>query len=491
MERLTFNIGSSRGEPLVVSGRGQRGAVRRGATRPVARALAAIRERYEWDYIWMLVFTALLFFRPQDQIPGLEALHLSELTAIAGLAAMAIRRMSAGLTIAHINVEVIAIVALGMIILVTVPFSIWPGGSTHVFTDIYVKIILIFALMMSTITSPRRVRQMTWIMIVASGYIASRAVFDYVRGVNLVEGDRVRGAVGGMFENPNDLALNLVTFLAPTLFIILHDRRPSRRLFACGLAVAMLAAIVCTKSRSGFLGLLAMGAVVMYYTARVKPMAVAAALIAGLMALPVMPETFWNRMDSIMNAEEDQTGSRAARLRLIDQGIQVFLENPITGIGAGQFKNYNSPDEVEKWRVTHNVWLQVAAELGIGGLLTFAFLVTRAYSASFAAMRRLRPRRRRGGLATRSGSPPLEVPLTDAERRTLDLNAQGMFAAIVGWTVCSLFASVAFNWTFYYVLALAVAGREVLSARLAAARAAEAAGPIAAVPASRLIRVHA
>ena len=76
--------------------------------------------------------------------------------------------------------------------------------------------ILIFALMMSTITSPRRVRQMTWIMIIASGYIASRAVFDYVRGVNLVEGDRVRGAVGGMFENPNDLALNLVTFLAPS-----------------------------------------------------------------------------------------------------------------------------------------------------------------------------------------------------------------------------------------------------------------------------------
>ena len=75
---------------------------------------------------------------------------------------------------------------------------------------------------------------MTWMMIVASGYIAARAVFDYVRGVNLVEGDRVRGAVGGMFENPNDLALNLVTFLAPTLFIIFHDRKPSRRLFASG-----------------------------------------------------------------------------------------------------------------------------------------------------------------------------------------------------------------------------------------------------------------
>src|SRR3954470_5057858 len=160
MERLTFNPGSARGGPLVVSGRGRRGTVARAPAGPMMRAFAAIRERYDWDYLWMLLFTALLFFRPQDQIPGLDLLHMSELTAIAGLAAMAMRRMSAGLTIAHINVEVILVVVLGAIIVLTLPFSIWPGGSAHVFTDVYVKIILIFALMMSTITSPRRVRQM-------------------------------------------------------------------------------------------------------------------------------------------------------------------------------------------------------------------------------------------------------------------------------------------------------------------------------------------
>lgn len=480
MERLTFNIGSSRGGPLVVSGRATP-AARRAPIARVSTALAAIRERYDWDYLWMLAFTALLFFRPQDQIAGLDALHLSELTAIAGLAAMAVRRISAGQTIAHANVEVIGIVALGAILVLTMPFSIWPGGAMKVFSDIYVKIILIFALMVSTITSPRRVRQMTWIMIVASGYIASRAVFDYVRGVNLVEGDRVRGAVGGMFENPNDLALNLVTFLAPTLFIIFQDRKPSRRLFAGLIAVAMVAAIVCTKSRSGFLGLVAMGAVVMYYMAKVKPAAVAGVLLAGVMALPVMPSSFWNRMDSIVNAEEDQTGSRAARIRLIDQGMQVFMENPLTGIGAGQFKNYNAPGVVEKWRVTHNVWLQVAAELGIFGLAVFAFLVMRAYSANFAALRMLRRRR-----TPRPDEP--DLTLTADERRTLELNAKGMIAAIVGWSACALFASVAFNWTFYYVLALAVAGREVVAARRAAAKASVV--PVVA-PATRMIRVHA
>jgi len=500
MERLTFNIGSSRGGPLVVAGRalGRETASKppRPAPSPFARAtrrIAAVRERYDWDYLWMLAFTTLLFFRPQDHIPGLQPLHLAELAAIAGLAAMAVRRLSSGQTITRVNAEVIGVVALGAIIVLTMPFSIWPGGSLTVFSEIYVKIILIFALMMSTITTPRRVRQMTWIMIIASGYIASRAVFDYVRGVNLVEGDRVRGAIGGMFENPNDLALNLVTFLAPALFIIFQEKKASRRLFAGALAATMMAAIVCTKSRSGFLGLIGMGAVVLYYLARVKPAIVVGALLAGLMALPVMPSSFWDRMDSIVNADEDQTGSRAARLRLIEQGMDVFVENPLTGIGAGQFRNYSAPDVVEKWRVTHNVWLQVATELGLFGLLTFAFLVLRAYSSSFAALRMLRgsPKRRPQSnqqSAVRDPRSAVRHPQLDLpgdERNILEINAKGMIAAMVGWTICSLFASVAFNWTFYYVFALAVAGREIVASRRTAAEPAP-----ATVPAPRLVRAH-
>jgi O-antigen ligase len=399
---------------------------------------------------------------------------------------MAVRRLNAGQTIAKINTEVIGVIALGAVIVLTIPFSTWPGGSTKVFSDVYVKIILIFALMISTITSPRRIQQMTWLMIVASAYIAGRAVFDYVRGVNLIEGDRVRGAVGGMFQNPNDLALNLVTFLAPTTFIIIQDRTIWRRAAAALFAVVMLAAIVCTKSRSGFLGLLAMGLVVGYYTVRTRPGVLVAAVVAGLMALPAMPQSFWNRMDSIVNADEDTTGSREARIRLIDQGLQVFADNPLTGVGAGQFQNYNAPGiTVEKWRVTHDVWLQVASELGIFGLFTFGFLVYRAYKANFETLRLLRgPRRKRGAARARSG-PEDPLGFTPEERYTLDTNAKGMLAAMVGWTVCSLFASVAFNWTFYYVFALAVAGREIVAARRAQAPARqEAAEPV-------FVRAHA
>jgi O-antigen ligase len=494
MERLTFNAGR-RGVLRVVGGRtaAQPHAPARRQPSRLSRLTTragSLRERYDWDYVWMLAFTALLFFRPQDQVPPLAVLHLSELTAIAGLAAMTVRRMAAGQPIVKVTPEVVAVIALGGVILFTIPFSIWPGGSLRVFSDIYVKVILIFALMVSTLTSPRRIRQMTWLMIVASGYIAGRGVFDYLRGVNLVEGNRLRGAVGGMFENPNDLALNLVTFLAPALFVVLQDRKPTRRAMALGAAVLMLAAIVCTKSRGGFLGLVAMFAVVGYYMLKIKPHVIFAAVLALALATPMLPQSFWDRMDSITNADADPTGSRAARIRLINQALGAFADNPITGIGAGQFVNYAGPDVVEKNRVTHNVWLQVAAELGIFGLFVFAYMVLRGFGACRTALRALRGSKKANRAKTSVTSPPgsrraapapAPPPFTDEERRTLDINAKGMLAALTGWFVCACFASVAFNWTFYYVLALAVAGREITLSRRDAEATPDSAEP-AAVP---------
>ena len=55
--------------------------------------------------------------------------------------------------------------------------------------------------------------------------------------------------------------------------------------------------------------------------------------------------------------------------------MNAFVEHPLTGVGAGQFKNYNPPGRQERWRETHNALLQVAADTGIFGLAAFVFLI--------------------------------------------------------------------------------------------------------------------
>ena len=48
--------------------------------------------------------------------------------------------------------------------------------------------------------------------------------------------------------------------------------------------------------------------------------------------------------------------------------------------------------------------------------------------------------------------------------------ATAVAPSLVGWFVCALFASVAYNWTFYYLLALAATPRDMLRGRPAEPR---------------------
>jgi len=118
---------------------------------------------------------------------------------------------------------------------------------------------------------------------------------------------------------------------------------------------------------------------------------------------------------------------------------------------------------VEAWRETHNVVLQVAAELGVAGLMCFGFLVVRAFLAPVQTARLLR--RSAGG---RGRNARAAVAIPESDRAALDVYQIAMSASIAGWFVCALFGSVAYNWTFYYLLGLAIAPREILLDRVRA-----------------------
>jgi len=460
-ERLAFNFGAG-----TVPGQRAIDAALASEAAPTF-ATSAFAEPRDWGYMGLLAFTAVLLLRPQDTIKALEPLHLAEVCAFVGIGPMLIHRFTHRLPIFRVTPETLGVIALGLVILVTAPFSIWPGGVVEVFLD-YLKIGVVFVLMLNTLTTPRRLERITWLIVVCCGYVATRAVFDYARGVNLVEDGRVQGAIGGIFGNPNDLALNMVTFMPAALMIALTARQSAiRRLLAAGIAALMLATIVFTKSRGGAVGLGAMLAAMIFLGRRIRKGFAATAIGAVLLAVPFLPSSFWDRMSTILDEQQDKfhyTGSAEARRVLIEEGLHVFWEFPLTGVGAGQFANYNPPGRRERWRETHNALVQVAADTGIFGLLAFVFLIVRGALAAAATRRLLaKPRRARA-------PDPVRLVMSDEDRQSLFAYTAAMTAGLVGWFACSLFASVAFSWTFYYLLALIVAARELARTRLAAAR---------------------
>jgi O-antigen ligase len=404
----------------------------------------------------LLAFIFVLFVRPQDELPFLEPLHLADLTAAFSLMSLIGGRLGRGASITRTPRELTLILAFGAVMLATSPFSTWPGGSIAVFTDLFSKVIVVFALMVNTVTTRRRLDLLISIVVLGTSYIAVRTCFDYFRGVNLVEGERASGGVGGLFGNPNDLAMNMVAFLPLAIVVALGRGRRLLRLAALVGAPFIAMAIIASKSRGGMVGVVAMVLVLLYHMRRVRP-GIAALVVAGTLAtIPMLPQAFTDRMASIFNPEEDPTGSREARKQLLREAYQAFLDNPLFGVGAGQFQNYK-PDQrthAEAWREAHSAVLQVASELGVGGIVIFAMIVWSGFASArhaSALLRRARRRRRR------THGPPL----SRAERESLQLYATGLIASLSGWLVAAMFASVAYYWTLYLVLGLAVALKDI------------------------------
>ena len=71
----------------------------------------------------------------------------------------------------------------------------------------------------------------------------------------------------------------------------------------------------------------------------------------------------------IQNRVTQTANKKDSREILIEEGIEVFIQNPILGVGLGQFPFYS------KYRLfTHNSYTEILAEQGvIGGILLFTF----------------------------------------------------------------------------------------------------------------------
>lgn len=484
-ERLAFNAGIRReiapvapAAPVAVIDDVQSPASSAGAHRSMPK------ETKDWAFTWTLVFTTVLFLRPQDVFEPLGALHLAELSALIGLASLFTARLSRGQSLTRMTPEFIGVLTLGAVILLTAPFSIWFGGAVSTFTELYLKVTLVYLLAVNVLSSPRRIERLTWVLVLALGYIGLRAVFDYVRGVNLIAGGtRVQGSVGGLIQNPNDLALHMVVFLPLAIFMAMRPVSMFKRLVAASAGVFMMGAIVASGSRGGFLGFIAMVVVLAVFAARQRPALVFAGALAVMCALPILPAQYWRRISSITDSSKDDYQSSTARRQLFGEAYDAFLEHPLTGVGAGQFKDYAPEKRIEAWHETHNIWLQVAAELGVFGVLVFAYLIVRAFSGVWQT-RRLLARvhaaaaAARRPAATRTG--PVAAPIiSEYDTSMLDAHSAAMAASLVGFFVCSFFSSVAYNWTFYYLMALAVTPRDILRAAIPSGRRARSIGAAA------------
>jgi O-antigen ligase len=390
----------------------------------------------------LFLFSVVLYLRPYEMFPALSSFKsMAFYIGIVTLVVYAITQIVLEGNLTARPREVNMVLLFGLAAVLSIPFAIDPSEAWGEFVDLLVKTILIFLVIVNVVRTEMRLKMLFWLVLGVSIYLSISVITDYQAGIfkiGMAETNtaRVAGRIGNLFDNSNDLALHLVTIIPIAIALGLEKKSPVRKIVFFGIAFLMIAAVIITFSRGGFLALIAMSLVlVRKYGRRNKTAAFAALALGVVFFIAVAPGSYAGRLSTIFNSAADLTGSSSQRTDVLKRSIVVAIRYPIFGVGLGNF-HHKSFQELG----THNAYTQVAAETGIAAMVAYIIFLVHP-------LRKLRMIER-------------ELFERNENSRFYYLSI-GLQASLVAFMVASFFAAVAYHWYVYYLVGYAIALRRI------------------------------
>jgi O-antigen ligase len=409
----------------------------------LAREASLERSSRRWGglaHFGALAFVTALYANPMYWWPWFERLRLGYVTAALCAGAVVMHRVASGERIRVGGAPAL----LAFAYLAFIPLSLAWTFDRHATLAQSVeawKMAVVLVAVQNAVDAPSRLRRFLLVAALASLGPALGSIHVWQTGDALVEGFRTHWR--GFYADPNRLAMSLIAVLPFALYGVWSARRPWTRALFAAVAVAQVAAIVLTHSRSGAI---AAGIAVLLFLVRGRggvPRAAAAAVVLAVGLAAFAPETFWRRQSTLGHLEEDESvQGRENAWKVL--GV-VLEERPLTGVGGGAFlaawPRY-APLEAGGHRyVVHNLLFEVVGELGV-----LAFLLFAAFTA-WALVR-----------IWRAGADPL-----------VGLEARAVFAALGGYLVCEMANGYSMSWFLYFLFACGLAAARMARLRAAAA----------------------
>jgi probable O-glycosylation ligase (exosortase A-associated) len=390
---------------------------------------------------WALMgFTFILLLAPQERFPVLAPLRIAMLAALLAIAAHVFSRLSRGLPIIAFTAPTKIVLCLVGWALITVPFSYWPGGSVSFLLENFSKTVIVFILLANVVDSRGKLQQISWGLVLMSIPLAVTTIHNFMSGISIQTGDRVVGYSAGLTANPNDMALMLNLILPLCIALLLASSRTGTRILLASTACLLMIAIVATFSRAGFLTLMVTGLTYFWlYRNRAERVWIPVIVVLGLLALPIIPSGYVERISTIVNIEDDSTHSAETRLNDMKAAARLTVANPLVGAGIGMNVLALNEERGETWTAIHNVYLQYLVELGLPGLGLFLLLYVNCLRATGTMLRALNADRSVG----------------------LFHIAEGLRVSLIAFAVAALFHPVAYHFYFYYIAGLAIAAQAI------------------------------
>jgi O-antigen ligase len=254
-----------------------------------------------------------------------------------------------------------------------------------------------FALIVALVRARREFLLVVIVFCLAHGAFLARSFQEFFNGRHLYTMGVVRMVGAGLSNaDPNSFAATIVFALPLVLWVGLHAR--SRLLQAASAAYFLLTgwAVLLTRSRSGviLLGLTVLWLLAALPGRKAKAWGTAIVVALVLAGATQLSESALNRYKGMLTggSTESERESTHGRIEGYQVAWRIFKEQPITGVGPGNWASYRMRHVDGLTMMPHNLAGLLLATLGLLGTVTFTGYVLATF------LRGRRERRARKGL---------------------------------------------------------------------------------------------
>jgi O-antigen ligase len=349
----------------------------------------------------ILLYVVLTIIRPQDYVPGLDTVPILPVVLLMAFAAWLVSKEKT-----FEAPQFVILPAFLLILMISQVTNGWTGGALDELAH-FGPVVVAFFVFGASCSTQKRVQVAMSVFVACAAVLALHGVEQAQLGVGwtgipIGEGNRIQYV--GIFNDPNDLGLLFAATFPMAVFLGRRGAGAMRPVWlAC--ALLLLYGTYLTNSRGALLAILVVAGCYIWYR---KGIVAAGTLgIVGLAAMKVLS----SRMDELDAGEE----SAAGRVDAWYSGLEMFRENPLFGVGPGNFTEYNE-------LTAHNSFVLVLAETGFIGFVLWLAFVCYGFMMMLKIVRHQRPK---------DADPAMEASWVTERQMALALllSLCGMFAA--------------------------------------------------------------
>lgn len=409
-----------------------------------ARFGAAVRlqpVQKESNIGFYLVMLAMLFEfgRPQDVVPPLKVLPIPTLLDVSlFLAVLA----SGKATFANMQTKLW--MALLAFMALWVPFANNNYWALMIFKDMALYFFFYLGIV-TFVNTTSRMQKLIFMWLGVHGLLGINGILHHGQGV------------GGWLGDENDFGMEMNVAIPVAFFMYQAANGQRAKLLYIVLLGLFVMSVVATSSRGAFLGLLAIGAYCWFYSPRKIMSLILGICLLGLVLIAA-PQEYWDRISSITDDSTMESGTAGQRMFTWGIGWEMFLSNPVFGVGQGNFP-WTIGDYLagRTWqtkslggRQAHSLYFTLLPELGVTGVMIFGAMVYFNYWDT-RVKKFIHPASRE------SRGEPGEEKYPQFSRAILYGNA--ILGGMIGYLATSTFISTLYYPTFWIMMGLAVALR--------------------------------